>query len=208
MTAANTVRNWLIGGLLALLVLAALLWLVLVGPEFDAAASTRASAADAAQQGQQLQAHVDQLRAQQSQLPALRQQLSAARAAVPSDSGADAFTRELSVAAAATHVKLTSISVGTPAAMTGAGGQVTGVFTLAVSVVTTGEPSAQFAFLHALQNGARAALVTGAALAPPATTAGTTSAGTTMTVSLTVFADPGPGVPVPSAPTATGAATR
>jgi hypothetical protein len=202
-------RLWLAGGALALAVALAVGWFAVVSPEMSAAASRRDDTAAAEFANLALQRQVAGLRAQTAQIAALEQQLHAAQAALPATAGIDTFTTQLSQYAHATQVLLTAITVGPPAVLAG-GGRPAGkapvanapatrapapravsgsLYSIDVSVVTTGTGAAQQAFLNRVQYGARAALVRSAALAP-SSAVHSLDAPSTMTLSLRVFVEP------------------
>lgn len=209
-------RAWLAGGVLAVGLAVLVSWFMIVNPELSRASNTRDQVASTQDSNLFLQHRVSALQNQSKQLSTLAGQLRAADAALPATAGIDEFTRQLSSFAYAGHVRLTSITVGSPtlAGTSGAGaaapvsnptasappaavpptgaGQVTAVvgqtYSIAVTVVTSGSAADQQIFLHKIQNGGHAAFVTSAALAPPA--AGGAAAAATLTTQLQVFVQP------------------
>ncbi len=111
---AGQSRWWIAGGVLVAVLLAAGSWLMLIGPKLDDADSVRAQAQSASDQNTVLQIKVNKLRADSASMPDLLRQLDTLHAQLPTSSGLDAFTRQLSRDAADAGVTLTSIVIGVP----------------------------------------------------------------------------------------------
>jgi hypothetical protein len=195
-------RAWMLGG--ALLVALALIagWFLVVNPELGQARAKHDAVDAQRQENWVLQQHVNSLRQQSEQLDRLTQQLDAVSAALPATAGIDTFTRQLSASAEAAHVRISSISADTPtpvdptatataAASAGiAQPAVASTYSIAVTVISSGTTAAQQDFLHRIQSGARAALVSSAALAPPDGSTSAQNTLATLTTQLQVFVAP------------------
>jgi hypothetical protein len=197
-------RAWLVGGIVAAALVAVLSWFFVVSPKLAEAADRRTQTSDAQLANLALQRHVNDLKTQSDQLPAWREQLNAAGVALPSSAAVDTLTGELAGYATSSKVTITSIIIGTPAPVPGAApapaagpgakpvpNATGGLYSISITVVTQGPESAQQAFLHAVQYGPRAALVTSTALAPSDSSAAQSpDAASTMTVQAEVFVSP------------------
>jgi len=210
-------RAWLAGGVVAVGLAVVVSWFMVVNPELSKASTTRNEVASTQDSNLFLQHRVTTLRDQSQQLGTLANQLRAAGAALPSTAGIDEFTRQLSAYANTSQVRVTSITVGSPA-LAGSSGPgaaapaatatdsatdsatappagavsttavVGQTYSIEVTVVSAGPAGAQQSFLHQIQNGPRAVFVTSAALAPPAS--GVAAGAATLTTQLQVFVQP------------------
>jgi Tfp pilus assembly protein PilO len=181
-------RAWLAGGVIAVGLVLAVGWLLVVRPEQSRASDKQDTAAAAELSNLALQRQVTALQVQSRQLDGLTGQLAAAYQALPASSDMDAFTRELSAAAAASGVRLTSIAVGTPTATDSATGSTASdgqqSRSITVTVGSSGSVTAQQDFLHRIEDGSRAATLTSVGLV---STAGSNE---TVTIGLKVFVQP------------------
>jgi hypothetical protein len=212
-------RAWLGGGAIAAVLIAAVSWFIVISPERSSTTSLGTQTSAAQLQNTLTQAKITKLRRQSANLAKLQAQLASALEALPKASGLPAFTRQLSAQAAASHVAVTNISIGTIAAASADGGAVVpgaaapptttpdaatpsttpapatapgGVFAIPVTVISSGSLKNELAFLKAIQTlGPRRALVTSTLFAPDATSATTPlDKVTTVTAQLTVFSAP------------------
>jgi hypothetical protein len=210
-------RAWLGGGALVAVLIAAVSWFMVIGPERSSTASLGAQADEAQLQNAMTQSKVAKLRAESKNLDKLTAALAAAFNALPKASGLPAFTRQLNAQAAASHVSVTSIAIGAitgasadgtavdpgatpapaatgttapaaPAPATAAGG----VFAIPVTVVSSGSLTHELAFLKAIQTlGPRRALVTSTQFIPIAgEVAPPLDKSSTVTAQLIVFSAP------------------
>ena len=189
-------RIWLGGGLVSALLLVAVAWFMFIGPEISSTSALKAQTVTTQQQNALLQLKLKSLEDKKAQLGKYTASLKTALESLPVDSGLPAFTRQLTAQARATGVNLFSVSAGgvspvaaaapvaptvattssaspstdgtesvavTPPAPTIAGG----LFSLDVTVQTTGSLSNQLAFLNAIRNaGPRRALLTSTQATP------------------------------------------
>jgi hypothetical protein len=155
-----------------------------VSPEQGRAADKRDAAVAAELSNVSLQRQVTALKVQSGHIDALTGQLAAAYQALPASSDMDAFTRELSAAAADSGVRLTSIDVGTPAATTEPASAGQQSQSITVTVGSSGSVAAEQRFLHRIQDGARAATLTSVDVTSPS------AADETLTIELQVFVQP------------------
>ena len=206
-------RLWLFGGVVVVALVAVAGWFLVVSPELDKASSTHDSASSAQDANLLTQQRVDHLRQQAGEMSALTSQLNAAYTALPPTADLDEFTRQLSTYAQDSRVRLTSITVSGPTATSATGpasGPASGgtsastgapadtavvgqTYSFDVSVVSSGAASDQQTFLQRVQRGARAALVTSAALAPPGGSSvaqPANSSTSTLTIELQVYVEP------------------
>jgi hypothetical protein len=107
-------RLWIGGGSVATVLLAAVAWMVVVNPKLSDASSLRDQTDSAKSANFVLQTKIDKLQKDKANLPALQKSLDEAQAALPAQSGLDAFTRQIGAQAAAAHVTVTSITAGAP----------------------------------------------------------------------------------------------
>ena len=185
------------------MLIAAVGWFLVISPQLSSASSLRSQATAVDQQNSLLQAKVNKLKKANAGLSDLTASLQRALDALPFDSGLPALTRQLSAQARQHRVNLTSIGVGsinpivsTPTPVTTAGSTaVTSaessgrLFSIPVTLVSTGSLRGQLAFLAAVQaDGPRRALVTSTVLAPASGSAtASLDASCTITTQLTVF---------------------
>jgi hypothetical protein len=180
-------RIWLAAGVLIAVVIGAISWFVVVGPELSTASDLRTQAAETRLQNEALQSTTLTLKAKSTRLVEYTSSLEAALAALPYDSGLPALTRQLNAQARAHDVVVTSVVVGgvteieaaTPApaadeaagttpdaeppAVTAAGG----LFALQVTVQAEGSLRDQLAFLRTVRaDGPRRTLVTDVQVSP------------------------------------------
>lgn len=193
-----TVGGGAVAGVLLLLVG----WLALIHPKLSDASSLHAQADDVRTQNSVLQRKVHQLAQASKNLSSLTTQLRAAYRALPYGSTNADLNSELASYAKAAGVKVTSWSAGTPTpAGTGTQGQAPpaassapaagGMYSITVNLVSTGTGTAQLKFLHNVEYGARAVLISTSALVPAASTSVKSfNAATTMTTTFTVFVQP------------------
>lgn len=208
-------RVWLVGGALAAVLLVAVSWLLFVGPQLSSAGDLSDQAAMSRQQNDALQAETDVLRAKSAKLPKYTSSLKAALASLPYDSGLPAFTRQLNAQGKASGVTVDSVVVGgvapvagaatgaaaagtapasagaaAPAApaATGAGG----LFSLQVTVQSSGSLTQQLAFLRTVRTvGPRQALITAAQFTPSAgAKTQSINRSTSLTTQMTIFVAP------------------
>jgi Tfp pilus assembly protein PilO len=100
---------------------AVIAWTAVVNPKLSDASSLRSQIDSARTDNLTLQVKIGKLQRDSANLGALAKSLAIAHAALPSDTGLAAFTRQLGAEAAATHVTVTSITASTPAPATGPG---------------------------------------------------------------------------------------
>lgn len=193
-TPTRTHQLWVAGGVGSALLVAALAWFVLIGPQLAGASSLKDQTVAAQDQNAVLQHKVSRLQAQNANIAALTESLRQARVALPVDSGLPDFTRQVAAQAAAAGVSLTSISAGTPASAEGTAAAAAKsiaaaghLFGIPVTVVGDGSIDADRALLHALQNGGRRVLVQSSQLSAASEKGG---AQMTLTAQLTVFVAP------------------
>jgi hypothetical protein len=211
-------RAWLCGGAVAAVLIAAVSWFMVISPERSSTASLGTQTADAQLQNALTQTKVAKLRLQADSIGKLQAQLASAFEALPKASGLPAFTRQLSAQGAATHVAVTSITIGAitavgadgiavvpgattatpvPGATTSPGtstpaSAAISVFAIPVTVVSSCSLMHELAFLKAIQTlGPRRTLVTSTQFGPSADAlSAPLDKATTVTAQLTVFSAP------------------
>lgn len=192
---------WLIGGAGAAVVIAVAGWFGAISPQLSSTSSLQAQTQSAQDENLALQSKISKLRRESATLPLLTSELRNLLAALPSDSGLPQFTRQVTAQAARQGVGLTSITVGSISAANGkstVGGSGTSaadsnVFSIPVTLVSTGAATNQLAFLKAIQvDGPRRALVTSTQLTPSSGGNSKLPAGAsiTLTTQLSVFSAP------------------
>jgi Tfp pilus assembly protein PilO len=196
MKALKSDRFWMLGGVLAGIVVVALAWFLAVGPELSNASSLESQTTDAQNQNASLQVNIRKLQQQNADMTALTTALLQARTALPVDTDIAAYTRQLSAYAASNHVQLTGISTSGPVSATAKPGQPaaapTGsaagqLFALPLTVIIKGSIADDLKYLHAVQNDQRSALVTSTQLANDASKTGKL---TQLTIQLQVYVAP------------------
>ena len=100
-------RLWIIGSLLAMVVVAALGWVLAIQPQLDQSAAADAQTAQVNSTNAANQAVLAKLKKESAELPALQAQLAALGTSVPSDANVPAFGDELTGFAAANGVTIT-----------------------------------------------------------------------------------------------------
>lgn len=215
-------RVWIGGGCVAAVLILAAAWFLLINPELSSAKQARSQAKTTQGQNDSLAANNAKLAEQYRGISTLRGSLARAIAALPPTSGLPAFTQEVTRAATAQRVKLTTITVGaaTPAVSTaatpattapaasgnsGAGAATTtaptttagtpaaaggGQFSFQITLTTQAPTSRQLAFVKALENGPRSALLTSTQISSTGSGKQTAATATTMTTQLTIFSAP------------------
>lgn len=219
MKALDNKRFWILGGLVAALLIAAAGWFLLISPELDGASGDRATAQSVRDQNVSLESKVVDLKKQNEELPTYVASLKDALEALPADSGMPAFTRQITAQAAQAHVSVSDITVGgitpytppiAPDAAPAADGSSddtsaststttaaptatasTGIFEIQVSVMTSGPLHAQETFLNSVQTaGPRRALITGTQLIPAGSNTSSIDTDSTATIQMTLFSAP------------------
>ena len=196
MNALKSDRFWMLGGVLAAIVVAALAWFLAVGPELSHASSLESQTTDAQDQNAALQVNIHKLQQQNSDMTALTAALQKARTALPVDIDIAAYTKQLTDYAASNHVQVVGLSASAPVSallkpgqpVTPAAGAAAGqLFALPLTVIVKGSPADDLKYLTAVQTGPRAGLVTSTQLAANAATTGNF---TQLTIQLQVFVAP------------------
>jgi hypothetical protein len=103
-------RLWVIGAVLAMVVIAVLGWIVGVQPQLTSAATSAAQTMTVDATNSRYQATLDKLKADHEKLPELQQQLAALTASVPASTDSSSFVKELNEIAAAHGVTITSLT--------------------------------------------------------------------------------------------------
>lgn len=105
-------RFWLIGGILASVLLAALGWNFVVGPRMSAVAQTREQAVELDDQATLIMAQAHQLRLQAESLPEQIRALQRIQGKIPSSADVPSLLRDIQRASKATGVTLDSLTPG------------------------------------------------------------------------------------------------
>lgn len=200
-------RLWLIGAAFLAAIILLVSWLALISPTLSAASDLDSQAIASRQQNDALVAKTKVLQAKRAQLPRYTSSLRAALAAIPYDSGLPAFTRQLNAQGKANGIDISSVAVGgvTPAetsttssdAATGTGQPVApmpadGLFSMQLTVQSSGSLTDQMAFLTAVRTlGPRRALITAMQVSPgTGAKAASVNRSASFTTQLTVFSAP------------------
>ena len=180
MRIASRDRLWLLGGLVAALLLTFFAWQFFIKSQNDTTNSVKASVVTAQQQVLDSTHQLNQLRTDSKNLDKYQAALAADQAALPADDGIPAFLRELHDAGDATGVAVVQLTVGIPTAVTGAAVGSAPVQQLNLSLAVTGAADNITAFLKQLQAlQPRAVLITN--VAESSTSGGQTSVSMSMT---------------------------
>lgn len=197
-------RAWYAGGAFVALVLVALGWFAVIGPERASTSSIQNQTADAQSQNLALRSKVSSLQAQEKKLPILINQLAEVQQELPSDSGMSAYITQVMRQAQAAGVTLTSVTAGAPtvvSAGTATSAPVANpaghLFSIPVNLVGDGSLAQQRALLAAIQGaGPRRSLITSVGYTPIAPKTGAAPViqsidlHTTMSLKLQVFVAP------------------
>lgn len=214
-------RGWLGGGAFVALLIVAVGWVMFIAPERSSTADFRTQAATTRQQNAALELKVKALKLQSNQIGKYVNALRAALTALPYDSGLPAFTRQLSAQAQSRGVTLSSVVVGGVTPLTGggaatadtptadatattstsptstsptvaAGAATGGLFSVQVTIQSTGTLTNQLTFLSAIRTeGPRRALVDSAQVTAGAgAKTSSINSSASVTTQLTVFSAP------------------
>jgi hypothetical protein len=206
----------------------------LISPQRAQTSSVQEQVDSARLQGLSLQTRITTLTSQTRRMATYKKELRAAQQALPSGDDLNAtpdLLRSLQAIGAATSTSVSSLTVGTPAALTApvapaatsptaaasstssAATAATGaapaaaLYTVAITADVSGSTSGLTAFLTRLQTRQpRAVLVTGVTLGAHAASGAAGSGRSSLTLTMTAFVRPGPPATPPSqvAPTSTG----
>ena len=172
-------RSWLAGGALVALLIIAVSYFLVISPKLGDASDTRSQAQDNDVLNVSLASRHGALVRQQTGLPAMRAALAAALKALPPTSALPEFTHEATQAAASTGVSLRNISISaltpvtstsaapassapassTTTPTTGSAPATPSQYQVGVTLTTSGPTDKQLAFVDAIENGPRRALV-------------------------------------------------
>ena len=190
-------KLWIAGGVVAALVLVGATWFLLIGPARSDTKSLRNQQAAAELKNAQLHSQLVTLKKKSSQIDTLRAQLQAAVDGLPGDSSVAAFTREVSTLAATSGVTVGSITIGNmvpySSAVSGrAPSTATGKLeSSSITITSYGAATNQFAFVSALQTGARRTLVQSTQMSPgTSSVVASIDPSSTLTTVLSVFEAP------------------
>jgi type IV pilus assembly protein PilO len=182
-------RVWLLGGVVAVILLVAGSWFLLIGPEFTQADDVRNQAGDAQTELITQKKELSKLQTQSKQLSALKAKLTKNQDALPTTSGVPAFLRQLQDSGTAVNVDVSVLTVASPQLST----DVSTVYELPITLTATGSSANLSKFLDRLQKvQARAVLVTAVSLTAGTNTdgSGSGSDATTASLSLKAFVAP------------------
>ena len=161
MRIATRDRIWILGGVVAALLLTFLVWQLLIKSQNDTTNSVKQEIASAQQQVSDSSLQLSRLRADAPNLDKYKAELAANQAALPTGSGIPAFLDELHAAGQASGVSLEQLQVTPPVVITGPQAGTTPIYQLTVTVVGTGTDQGIASFLQQLQAvQPRAALLT------------------------------------------------
>ncbi len=192
----NIDRLWLLGGVVAMILLVAGSWFLLISPKNTEAAEVRDQAAEASSQLIALKRQVAQLKEESAKLPAYTIQLEANRRALPTTSGVPDFLRQLQDSGTAVNVEISNISVSGPELSK----VVATVYQLPISLSAVGSTANMSKFLNRLQDvQPRAVMLSSVALTTTAMPGGSTVQ--TASISLKAFVAPPVGAGAPTVTT-------
>lgn len=196
-------KTWIAGGIAGAVLLTAVAWFGAISPQRSSAADLHSQRADAETENTVLLVKTNRLRTDSKNLRQLSEQLADRLDKLPLDSDFSGLTVQLNRQAAASHVELTSIVIGTAAVANGAASGAAGsasapstpagsIFAVPLTVVSSGSLASQKAFLSQLQQvGPRLALVTSTKLVPAAAENGKSiDPGSSMTTAFNAFVAP------------------
>jgi Tfp pilus assembly protein PilO len=140
-------RMWLLGGIVAMLLLVAGSWFLLISPKNAEADDVHSSADDASAQLVILKHQVAALKAESAKLASYKTQLKTNQMALPTTSGVPDFLRQLQDSGVAVDVDISNISVGAPEPSKA----VPSVYELPISLSAVGTVADMSSFLKRLQ---------------------------------------------------------
>jgi hypothetical protein len=193
-------RLWLIGGLVAALLLVGIAWQFVISSQNDTTNSVKNDVASAQLQAVNSRRTLNQLRADNANIDKYKAALAAAQQALPAATGMPALLRELHTAGNQTAVAVVSLQVGTPqsvtpaavttATTTGSAATTDGlsgaVYEISVTAVATGATANLDSFLQQIQQlQPRAILLMSVSEAP-----GASAGQTQLTAVMQVFVAP------------------
>lgn len=182
MGALRTDRIWLLGGLLAVVLLATGGWFLLIHPKYVAGGKVRTDVRNGQIELAMLNQQVAKLKSQKAQLGTLTATQIRYQSALPATATTSmpAFLNELQDSGTAVNVDVSGLTQGSPQQST----KLAGVWEVPITMTAAGTAADLSAFLHRLQTvQARAVLVTTASLSGDGS-----SASGPMTLSLVVTA--------------------
>lgn len=147
MDARRTDRLWLIGGIVAIVIIVAAAWLLAISPKFAEADSVQAEADDTTIQLTKLKKEVADLKEKDAKKPTYQAELDALVKNLPETYGQATFVRSLKDAGARTNVAVTVLSAGS----TVQSGTVTTAAEMPLSVTASGSIANVSRFLVQLQ---------------------------------------------------------
>jgi Tfp pilus assembly protein PilO len=191
----STMRRWTIFTALAVIVVLAAGWLLLVKPQKSKISDYQTQAQTQLQANSLLLTQIEQLQAEQSELPQEQLALQKFSTQIPNDAEEPTLIRQFSTAAHGAGVDLGSIAPGAATAVsasTAAGTQTLGgaattvgaLNSLPITLSVTGSYPNIESFFESLEKLPRALLVTGFTVGPGSAPAGTTGTNP-LTVSIT-----------------------
>lgn len=205
-------RLWLIGAGVASLLVFAFGYLLFISPQHSQAADLRSQVDDQVSNISVKQTHLNALAKQNQNLASYQAELAADQQALPTTTDIPNFLRSLQAIGAGTGVTITTMSIGTPSGVVPAtastaatptpatgstatdppaqhAASTAGAYQISMTVTGTGSVAQLEAFLKSLQSQQpRAVLISSAALST-----GTSSSGSTLTVTFTTFMAPAGG---------------
>jgi Tfp pilus assembly protein PilO len=189
MRIATRDRIWIIGGLVAALLLTFLVWQLLIKSQNDTTDSVKQEIDSAQQQVSDSTLQLSRLRADAPNLDKYKAQLAANQAALPTVSSIPAFLDELHAAGQASGVGLVELQVTPPVLITGSQAGTTPTYQLTVTVVGAGSDAGITSFLQQLQAvQPRAALLTSVIESP-----GSAGAPNSLNLAMQIFVAPSNG---------------
>lgn len=141
-------RLWQASGALAALILLAIGWFFLVGPQYSEAQALQDQAADAEARVVLQTQRLAELQNLNKRLAEFKAKLAVDRRALPTDSGMPDFLRQLQAAGARTGVTISSLIVGDPAQVPGASRD---TYSFPLSITAAGGAAKVASFVEVLQ---------------------------------------------------------
>jgi Tfp pilus assembly protein PilO len=201
---ARSYPLWVGGGTLAVVVVLALGWFLLIQPQKARTSSLR-DEVDTAQTGvAQLQQQLAKARQENGDLTGYQQKLVAARAALPTTAALSTFLRDVESAGTAAGVDVRSLIVGTPAQVTGISAQ---IYALPITLTAAGSASKLDTFLTQVQRVQPRAVLVNTVNAAPDENSVSLSGTVTMTLGLRAFVAPTTSTSSTSSTSSTGSTT-
>ncbi|TQS45395.1 type 4a pilus biogenesis protein PilO [Cryptosporangium phraense] len=183
----NTIRLWLVGGVVGAVALLGLGWFLLIRPQSAQTEDLRDQTEAAQSQVDSLRSRLTEVRAQNEELASYRAKYDTARAALPTTGDTSQFLRDVQSSGIRAGVSVDGLVVGSPTQIKGAG---TTVYALPITVTAVGTASKLEGFVNQLQRVQPRAVLISTANAAPNESSASLRGSVLLTLGLQAFVSP------------------